>query len=247
LSTYSLYREPVALDTVRHRFLRLAPATDHSMSAGMHASFVAVAEFAHAARDFVIVFVRDTVDGQTELQTVVLLGVTAGENLFVDGTRWDARYVPAYIRRYPFWTARIEGLQDPAVVIDAWWKGFSETEGDPLYEGDNQPAPRLTKALEFIRDFDVEAARTLEFCTRLDELALLRDMKADITLPGDTRLSLDGFLVVDVDALAALPDAQVLELHRNGMLGMIHAHLLSLGNLQALIERKARRLGAAAA
>jgi hypothetical protein len=39
-----------------------------------------------------------------------------------------------------------------------------------------------------------------------------------------------------------LPDAQVLEMHRNGMLGLVHAHLLSLANMQALVERKGKRL-----
>jgi hypothetical protein len=67
-------------------------------------------------------------------------------------------------------------------------------------------------------------------------------MTANLTLPGGQSLALDGLMTVDDAKLQALPDAQVIELHRNGMLGLLHAHLLSLANLQALVERKARRL-----
>ncbi len=44
-----------------------------------------------------------------------------------------------------------------------------------------------------------------------------------------------------------LPDATVLELHRNGMLGLVHAHQMSLGNLQSLVDRKTQRMQRAAA
>lgn len=247
MSQFALYREPVVLDVVKHRHLKLVPLTDHSMSGAMHASFLAAAEFTAAARDFVIMFVRDEGAGQSRVQPIVLLGVVPGENLFVDGARWDARYVPAFIRRYPFWTTQLEGIADPVVMIDAWWRGFSETEGDPLYVGENQPAPRLAEAIEFITNFEIEAARTLEFCDRLAGLGLLREMTANVTLPDGKKLALEGLLTVDDTKLQALPDAQVIEMHRNGMLGLVHAHLLSLANMQALVERKAQRMQRAAA
>ena len=39
----------------------------------------------------------------------------------------------------------------------------------------------------------------------------------------------------------------VLELHRNGMLTLLHAHLMSLANLRYLVQRKADREAAKAA
>ena len=248
MSEFALYREPVVLDTIKHRHLKLKPIADHSMASGMHACFLAAAEFTHAAREFVIVFVRNMVDGKLQVQPIVLLGVAPGENLFVEGaagSAWDARYVPAYIRRYPFWTMQADGLDSPAVMFDAWWQGFSETEGDALYVGDGKPAPRLAEAIGFMEQFDIEAARTVGFCARLAELDLLREMKANITLPDGQTQSLDGFLTVDDAKLQALPEAIVMEFHRNGVLGLLHAHLSSLGNLQALLDRKARRMAGA--
>ena len=248
MSDYALYREPTVLESVKHRGLKLMPLVDHAVASRMQASFLAAAEFTHAAREYVIVFVRSQVEGKAQVHPIVMLGVAEGENLFVaaaDGSAWDARYVPAYVRRYPFWTTEVDATKTQAVLIDAWWRGFSETEGEPLYEADGQPAKRLLEAIDHLKRYDFEAERALAFCARLVELDLLREMTITATLPGDKPLALDGFLAVDEPKLLALPDAQVAELHRNGMLGLIYTHLASLGNLQALLDRKARRMASA--
>ena len=80
----------------------------------------------------------------------------------------------------------------------------------------------------------------------LVEHDLLRDMKADARLPDGTAVALNGFFAVDPDKLSALPEATVVELHRNGILGLLTMHLLSLGNLRPLIDLKVRRLSATA-
>lgn len=246
MTANALYRNPVMLDSNVHRGKKLAELTDYSVAASMHATYLAAIEFPQAAREMVIVFVRSDNDPASgPISPVVMMGVREGENLLVDGTRWDARYVPGYLRRYPFWTTRLEGSNAPTVLIDDTWSGFSDTDGEALFDADGKPAPRLTAAIKFIEDFEFEAARTKAFCTRLVELELLRGMSASASLPGGETVSLDGFLVVDTDKLQALPDAVVVDLHRTGILGLIHAHLLSLANLQVLVERKTRRMNAA--
>jgi hypothetical protein len=46
--------------------------------------------------------------------------------------------------------------------------------------------------------------------------------------------------------LAALADAQVLEFHRNGVLGLIHAHQLSMRHMRKLVSWRQAREGAQA-
>lgn len=249
----ALYREPVLLEHAQHRHLKLKRVDDHSHAAGLHSSFVGAAEFTLAARDYAIVFVAERSEGGAarsagvRYEPAVLLGVVPGENLFVDGAHWDARYLPAFVRRYPFALARVEGADAPAVMIDRAFAGCSETDGEPLYAADGVAAPRLAAAIEFMTAFDHEASRTFAFCERLAELGLLRELAAKVTLADGSTLGLDGLHAVDETALRALPDAAVLELHRNGVLGLVHAHLLSLANLQGLVDRKGRRMRRAAA
>jgi len=75
------------------------------------------------------------------------------------------------------------------------------------------------------------------------EIDVLKEMTLTATLPDGRELKVDGILAVDEDKLNALPDATVLELHRSGMLMLLHVQLVSLGNLRPLLERKARRMG----
>ncbi|HEX4511411.1 MAG TPA: hypothetical protein VH328_15075, partial [Burkholderiaceae bacterium] len=43
---------------------------------------------------------------------------------------------------------------------------------------------------------------------------------------------------IDDDAMAKLPDATLGELQRNGLLYVLHAHKVSLGNMRHLVERR---------
>ena len=243
-NSYQLYRNPVPLDAEQHRHKRLQPLTDYSIAGAMHASYVGVDEFAAAALEYVIMFVDTAAEngGRAQVSPALLLGMTPGENLMVEGTRWVARYVPAFIRRYPFWTTDTSDPADASVLVDEAWSGFSDTQGEPLFEADGKPTQTLRTALEFINRFEAEAVRTREFCAKLIQYDLLREMKADATLPNGQTLSVKGFYVIEDVALRSLPDRAVLELHRDGSLAMMHAHILSLAHLRPLIERKAERV-----
>ena len=248
--TYAnFYREPLLLDADRHRHLKIAVLTDYSVASKLHAVYVSSSEFAQAALDFPIVFIKSGApdqNGRHPVSPVVLLGLSDGENLCVDGSRWDARYIPATVRRYPFLMTRLDGSDTPALLIDSAWSGLSETEGEPLFEADGRAAFALTSALQFLETFDAEARQTQAFCASLVQLDILQEMSAGATLPGGETLSVDGFFTVNEEKLRALPDESVLGLHRSGMLTLLNVHLLSLNNMRHLVDRKLRRLAAPA-
>ena len=249
----ALYRDPVLVDSVLHRHKKLQPLTDFSIAGGMHAVFITATEFPQAALDFPLVFINvgdaaeATDAARSVLTPIALLGVSADENLHVEGGRWTGRYVPAFIRRFPFVAAAVAGADAPGVFIDAGWPGLNDSVGEPLFDDQGQPAETLTRAMAFLERFEQEAQRTRQFCARLAELDLLKEMQADATLPTGDLVRVDGFLAVDESKLLALPDAVVLELHRNGMMTLLHAHLMSLSNLRYLVQRKSDREAAKAA
>jgi hypothetical protein len=242
----SLYRRPIPLDPAVHRRRKVAPLADFSIASELHAVFVTATEFPQAGLEFPIVFVETGRDiaGRRTISPVALLGVSHGENLHVDGGRWDARYIPAFIRRYPFLTAAMPGASGINVLVDEAWSGFSELAGEPLFEADDAPAPALRRAMDFLERFELEAERTRAFCERLVMLDVLKEMKADATLPNGQTLSVDGFHAIDEDKLHALPDATVLELWRNGILMLMQVHLTSIVNIRHLVNKKAARLAA---
>lgn len=240
----ALYRAPELLDPVRHGTLKISPVQDWSVARHMHAVYVAATELPEAALEFPLLFVHSgelDAGGRATVSPVALLGLAQGENLFVDGTRWRARYVPAFLRRYPFLTGRAAGDAAPGVMIDTAWSGLSHTAGEALFDAQGWPAPALQRHLALLERFEAEALRTRQFCTQLVELALLKPMQADATLPDGQTLTVEGFQVIDEERLRELPAAAVLDLHRSGMLMLMHLHIASLANLPALVERKARR------
>jgi hypothetical protein len=243
----ALYREPQLLDSNLHRHKKLKGVSDMSMTKNMHAVFLTATEFPQAALDFPIIFINTgekLANGKALISPVALLGLTANENLRLDGGRWDARYVPAFIRRFPFLTARVQGAEAPGVFVDAAFSGFNDTEGEPLFDADGKPTEALKGIITFLQRFDEEQQRTRIFCERLAGLDILKEMQADATMPNGETVKVEGFMIIDEEKLNALPDATVVELHRSGMLMLMQVHLISMSNMRDLMQRKAARLAA---
>lgn len=241
----NLHRQPVALDSVQHRHLTLtAPITDWRMADRLNALFVAAVEFGDVCREFPIVFVRagKEDDGSDAIAPIAVLGLTQNENLYVSGERWRAQYMPALLRMYPFCIARIDA-EKFAICLDMAWSGLNAPGGHPLFDAEGQPAELLKSMQQQLEALETEIQRTRMVGRRLNELGLLQDMRFDVTLPDGKQLTVDGFLTVDEDKLKALPDAALLDLQRSGLLGLVHAHLISLGNMRRLAEWRMQKQG----
>ena len=240
----TLFAQPQALDRAQHRNLRLkSNATRYDRTAGMNALFITAVEFGDVCREYPIVFVDagTSAEGQREIAPMAVLGLQQGENLMLrpDGT-WAARYTPALLRGYPFGIAPVEA-DSYAVCIDAGAGGLSADEGERLFDDGGEPTALLNERRQFVEEVEREAQRTRMLGRRLLELDLLRSMRFDATLPDGQKLSVDGFLALDEEKLNALPDATVLDLHKNGVLALLNAHQISLGLMRALVEERVAR------
>jgi hypothetical protein len=242
-----LHKQPVALDRERHRDLRHdRELRDLSPVAGLNAYFISVSEFADVALEYPILFVPSQgPDGKRTMAPVAAFGLAQGENLFVDGNRWDAAYVPAHLRIYPFAVSR-DSATTHTIVVDESSQALSRERGDALFGPGGELSPYLAEVQEFLQALEVDIDHTQRLCDHLLELDIMQTMRFDATLPDGSPLVVDGFLAVDEKKFAELPDAAVLELYRSGMLGLLHAHQLSLRQMRRLVERRVRRARAAA-
>ena len=245
----NLHKEPIALDTVLHRDLRLKNELNAIPRLAPFTSFmVSVSEFADAALSFPILFVRAAPDalGKDTVAPVAVFGMKPGENLFVTADdKWDAAYVPAMLRAYPFTMARIEGSDRWAIVFDNTWEGMSRTEGLPLFNEQGEATELLNGIHKFVQDLETDLERTRQACAALLEMKLLKPMRFDATLASGESLSVDGFMTVDEEALAKLPDAQIAQMYRNGLLGLLQTHMVSLNNMRRLLDRRIAQQNAA--
>lgn len=239
-----LYTQPIALDRQTHRSARLhTPTVRFDRTAKMNAMFVAVAEFGDVCREYPIVFVDagQGADGTREVAPMAVFGLVQGENLMLnaDGS-WAARYAPALLRGYPVGLART-GDDQYAVVVDEDAKALSQTDGERLFDDAGEPTEMLNQRRNFIEELEREAQRTRAACQRLMALELLQPMRFDATLPDGKTMAVDGFLAVNEEKLAQLPDATIIEMHKNGLMALVHAHQISLPLMRHLVERRLAR------
>lgn len=244
----NLFAQPQALDRTQHRQMRLkAGAVRYDRTAGMNSLFVTAVEFGDVCREYPIVFVEAGTgpDGQREVAPMAVLGLEPGENLMLgDDGAWAALYTPAILRGYPLGVVPVDA-DNYAVCVDLKAEALSETEGERLFDDAGEATPFLVERRKFVEEIERETQRTRLLGRRLVELGLLRSMRFDANLPDGRTLTVDGFLALDEDKLSALPDAQVLELHRNGVLALLHAQRISLGHMRSLVERRIARRKAA--
>ena len=239
MATLFIYQNAVTLDRERHRSLKLKPQDTARFAAGLQAVPLVAVEFAEVAREYPIVFARGAAveDKPGELLCYALSGLHEDENLFLDADgQWVAQYVPAFIRRYPFVFAET-GRDQFSVCIDESYAGFDESEGDPLFDEAGEPATVLKNALDLLTDYQRQVELTGAFLKKLDasQLLMQTELRADFA---DGRNALvQGLLVVDEARLKQLPVATLQEWLASGELGLLYAHLLSLGNVKHLAQR----------
>ncbi|RYZ00670.1 MAG: SapC family protein [Comamonadaceae bacterium] len=232
------YEKPVLLDREQHRSRRVKGSNSFAFAAKANSLYLAGVEFNEACKEYAIVFTRTPED---RIIPVAMLGLRARENLFVDADgRWLGRYVPAFLRRYPFVLAQLPG-QSLAVCIDEAYPGINEQEGEPLFDAQGQDTPFLRNALDFLAQYQREYQRTEAFCQRLEQAGLLVEMNARADLVDGRSFTVGSVYVVDEKKLMALSDAAALSLFRAGELHLVSMHLVSLSNMQALVDRIAER------
>jgi hypothetical protein len=238
MSDLVYYEKPVLLDRVRHRGRRVRAGNSFAFARKANSVYLAGVEFNEACKEYAIVFTRSTAG---RVVPVVMLGLRSRENLLVDADgAWDARYIPAFVRRYPFVLAELPG-QSLAVCIDEAFPGLNETEGEALFDAEGRDTPYLRNALDFLAHYQREHLRTEAFCRRLEQSGLLMEMNARADLVDGRSFTVNNVLVVDEKKLGALPDAQALAMFRGGELHLLSMHLVSLSNMQRLVDRMALR------
>ncbi|MHC8442013.1 MAG: SapC family protein [Candidatus Eutrophobiaceae bacterium] len=244
------YKETVALDKEQHRDLCLAKSNHFLYAAKANSVQITAVEFGLAAREYPVVFAVDS-SATEELQTVdnpdatptpamvfpvALLSVDEGRNFYVDAKgQWSAKYIPAYVRRYPFILATNPQSSDSLTVcIDPSYNGFNtDGQGERLFDEHGKEGKILSTAIEFLGDYQAQINRTTQFCATLRQLGILHPMQANFKVPGGQERSLRGFWGVDREKLLALEESKIADLVRNGYLELIYAHLWSLGNVDA--------------
>jgi len=230
-----IYETAVPVSKAKHADWSVDSGTDYGFSRNVNAVPLMAVEFPNAAAEYAIIFAGS---GDDVLPAVVL-GVREQENLYLakEGA-WSARYVPAFVRRYPFVFSVSDDAKTSTLCIDEAYKGFNkEGRGERLFDGEGKQTPYVDNVLKFLQQYQVEFRRTQAFCRKLRELNLLEPMRAQIALASGERVAVAGFMVVERARLKTLAADSLAQLARTDELELIYAHLQSLRNFGSVRER----------
>ena len=237
-----LYKNITPLSRDAHKHLKLKPSSELAYATHTHWVPVAGAEFYQAALTYPILFMRDQ-EGEKEIfRPIALLGLKEGRNDYLmHDKKWaHHHYLPAFIRRYPFVLAN-QGTneQEFTICFDASFEGINETEGQSLFGEEGRNSAFLDEIIQFMNGFRLEMERTQQFVEQLTKLDLLEKRSANIRSKSGATFQIESFWSVSEEKFSKLGAEALHDLHQQGYLGWIFAHLMSLANLPALLEMHA--------
>jgi hypothetical protein len=230
------YASAAPFDKSKHRRLGIR-RTAASFARKLNAIYLTTAEFPRACHDYPIAFSRGA---HRELMPIVITGVENDTNLFVDAKGYWLKgvYCPAYVRRFPFFTVTVAGA-DPESGLICVDEHELDAASPNLLDASGEPTDRWREIELLITEMDRAQRTTAALCGRIDELDLAEAFEADFHPRGKNEVRLSGLYRVNEQRLLKLSDAEQLSLLREGHLARIYAHLLSLENMNRLLDRSA--------
>lgn len=234
-----LFKKPELISKEQHGDLTLSqPDKRYGFCANCRAIPLTVSEIPAAIKDYPVVFASEE-----QMVPLAITGLIDDVNLFVAETgEWEnQRYIPGYIRRYPFGVATQTGSDRFAIVVDTAFEGLAKNGDTPLFEND-EPSEMTKQTIEFCKTYEEDRLRTIEFGQRVKSLGVTKGQSAQFTPVGETApRAFADYLGVDENAIKELPAEKLAEFRDNGMLPLLYAMVMSMGNWRMLLQRRANR------
>ena len=224
---------PVKSD--QHKNLKVASQRDLSHVAGQHIAPINALEFSQAATSYPIVIVKDP--DSSRFRSVVMLGLEAGENLYLNDDKWDAIYVPQSISMVPFGLGLDPEKENTLTTcIDLDSKFVGEDKDNALFDADGKDTDFFKSVQESLGRLYESEVMSEKFVKELEENNLLKELELNVTFSSNQTKKLVGLFGIDEEKLSGLADDKVLDFHKRGMFIPIHAMLASAAQVNRLAQ-----------
>lgn len=231
-----MYQQVVPVNKERHANKKVLVTSDFRFASKFHVAYVTVHEFVRAASVYPILFLEDK-ENDT-FRPVALMGLAAGENLFVDAEgKWSASYIPAIIRRYPFALSKSKEADSYIVCVDEASDLLSDTEGAPLFDAQGNPTQVIENVKRYLGELQQMDQMTQGFSKFLVQNNLLTPLSMRVNAADQVR-NITGCYVINEERLNNFSGNKFLEVRDLGYLPAMFAHLISLSQIERLASLK---------
>jgi len=239
------------LDNVAHANLKVKFQFGEEFRNNVNHTVVFPTEFQALQREYPIYF-RRSEEGQAgggQFYAVALLGLDKDENLFLEGDRWHARYVPAVQMKGPF---ALELRQpdgssaesgDPLVRIDLDDSRVNEEEGESLFLPQGGHTPFFDEMLQALRRVHVGAQVSGDFFAQLESFNLIEPITVQATYGETLQYTVPDMYSISAERMASLTGDELQKLNHLGLLELCYSVMFSAANMSHIVDMKRLKIG----
>lgn len=226
-----MFKKVVPIMENRHKDLKLKPIDNFDFAKNLNIASIMVHEFSKVSPIYPILFLEDKENDS--FKPVCLLGLKEGENLFVKDGKWQASYIPAIIRRYPFALSKTEEDDTYLICIDEESEFLDKKDGEPFFNKDGSTGEVIEKIKAYLTELQQMEKFTNDFCKVIKEYKLFTPLNINIKSGNEVK-NINGAFMIDEEKFNKLSNAKFLDLRKKQYIPAIYAHLNSLAQIERL-------------
>lgn len=217
-----MYQNTQALD--KSQDIKFTQIQSYNYAAKENFCPVFLQELPQVIREYFVCFPNN----KTDLPHAIL-GFQQDTNQYVaeDGS-WQADYIPAYIRRYPFILANKEGssTDEFTLAADINAPHFESKLGEPIFLPNGSPTELLQNKIQLLKGIEQQRIITQKAVQEIDKADLFKMEQMTVKLKDQQVATIGGLRMIDEEKLPQINTkfGPVAEL--------IYAHLFSKAALQ---------------
>ena len=226
------------LDSVKHRDLRVNTKQFNYSQNNINTCVVMAGELSSLVHEYPIFITKSPETGQFQLSAI--LGFEKGENLYLDGESWRAKYLPLDILRRPFRAHLPEGefTIGGKLALDISSPLFDLTNGERIFDDSGKPTKYLERIQHTFAQLMSGTKQTKELLQIAVEYELLEQISLNVDLVEQGTTQLNGLYTFNQKAISNLTGNKLKTCHQSGLLQVCHLVLSSALHLDNLIQWK---------
>ena len=230
----------VPIKKEQHQNLKVAAKRDLSHIADQHIVPITAIEYSKAAVSFPVVIVKDPDSGR--FRSVAMLGLEAGENLFLKDDAWTGIYAPQSTTMVPF-ALGIDPDKEKTLTacIDLDSKYVGEDQELPLFDENGEDSELFKNVQNGLGRLYENELMTEKFIKEVQDAGLLEEVEVVMGFADGDKKKLVGIYTIKEAKLGELTDEQALDFHKRGLFIPIYAMLTSIGQLNRLAQLRNER------
>ncbi|TWX72452.1 SapC family protein [Colwellia sp. C1TZA3] len=228
--------ELVELSNSEHGTLKVTDNAAVVFVKQQHILTIRVKEITQAISSFPVFLVKNPHTGLWNI--AALSSFEMGQNLFVRDDKWHAIFTPTSMQTFPFFLMNLAGEnQGYTMGIAPNDLAFSTIEGQSIFESTGKPSLLLSRVKTLLEADIKNDIQSYQFAEKLEAMQLIKRINLVVQYADGTVKTLKGMNSIDEAKLQQLTNDELAGLNKLGYLMPIHAMLMSIIQLNNLIQK----------